>query len=127
MGTVVAYYDWLSGFMAEPTLLDVFGAGASQSSTTLTINKADLAAVGLTASSTNTAESLVAALVLQFKGSLTQTALEANPDQSIYIAASFNSIIQRPDANGNQIETRQNQLAINFLTPSPSVISPDSY
>ena len=53
--------------MPEPTLTQIFGAGAAQTATVLTIAKADLAAVGLTASSTNTAESLFVALLLQAK------------------------------------------------------------
>ena len=59
--------------MAEPTLTAVFGSGATQSSTTLTISKADLAAAGLTASSSNTAESLVVALLITIANTLTET------------------------------------------------------
>lgn len=113
--------------MPEPTLINVFGTGASQTATTLTIDKAALAAVGLTASANNTAESLLAAVILQAQSELTQTKFGTNPDQSVYIAPGFNSIIQRDDGNGINVETRQNQLTINFHTPSPSVITPDSY
>jgi hypothetical protein len=49
--------------MAEPTLIQVFGSSATQTTTQLTISKADLATVGLTASPTNTPESLIAAIV----------------------------------------------------------------
>ena len=59
--------------MSEPTLAEVFGASASQTSTTLTITKSDLAIVGLTASSSNTAESLLLALILFSQRNLTET------------------------------------------------------
>ncbi len=58
--------------MAEPTLAGIFGANATQSLTELVISKADLVAVGLTASDTNTPESLLAAIV-----ALAQSALGA--------------------------------------------------
>jgi hypothetical protein len=59
--------------MAEPTLQEVFGSNATQTATTITINKSDLAIVGLTASATNTAESLITALTLMASRSLTET------------------------------------------------------
>lgn len=58
--------------MAEPTLTDVFGAGATQDATTLTILKSDLAGLGLTAAAGNTAESLLISIVLKAAGLLTE-------------------------------------------------------
>ncbi|MFK0733479.1 MAG: hypothetical protein ACIWVG_20385 [Gloeotrichia echinulata HAB0833] len=46
------------------TLQQLFGENASQSASTLTISKLDLAAVGLTPAANNTAESLLAAMIL---------------------------------------------------------------
>jgi hypothetical protein len=45
-------------------LQEIFGGNASQTVTTLTISKVDLTAVGLTPTADNTAESLLAAIIL---------------------------------------------------------------
>lgn len=58
--------------MAEPSLQSVFGPGATQTSTNLTISKADLATVGLTAQASNTAESLFVAFILIAAKELTE-------------------------------------------------------
>jgi hypothetical protein len=58
--------------MAEFTLQQVFGAGATQTATLLTINKADLP--GLTALASNTAESLLVGLIVIWLANLTETA-----------------------------------------------------
>ncbi|MCM0593455.1 MAG: hypothetical protein KA716_25965 [Gloeotrichia echinulata DEX184] len=47
------------------TLQQVFGENAFQSSNTLTISKADLVSVGLPPTTVNTAESLLAAIILK--------------------------------------------------------------
>ncbi|WP_392533762.1 hypothetical protein [Nostoc sp. C117] len=73
--------------MAEPTLQQVFGANATQNSTTLTITKADL--LTLTASSGNTAESLLTAILLTAKSYLTTANQDANADQSVTISDGF--------------------------------------
>jgi hypothetical protein len=79
--------------MAEPTLIELFGAGATQSATAITILKADLP--GLTASATNTAESLLAGIILKAGTALTTTARDANPDQSIAIEQGFDQVAYR--------------------------------
>jgi hypothetical protein len=56
--------------MTEPTLQQVFGTNATQDATTITLTKADL--VGLTASASNTAESIIAAIVLTAADNLTE-------------------------------------------------------
>ena len=58
--------------MSEPTLTEVFGANATQTSTTITISKADLASVGLVAASNNTAESLLVAILLKAESVLSE-------------------------------------------------------
>lgn len=47
------------------TLQNVFGYNATQNSTTITIYKSDLASVGLTSTTNNTAESLLVAILLK--------------------------------------------------------------
>jgi hypothetical protein len=51
--------------METLTLQQLFGVSVSQDETTLTILKNDLVSVGLTPSTTNTAESLLAAIILK--------------------------------------------------------------
>lgn len=59
--------------MAEPTLADVFGTGATQDINTITIQKSALATVGLTASADNRAEALLTAIILTAQNTLTET------------------------------------------------------
>lgn len=73
--------------MAEISLQDLFGSGAEQDATTVTILKSDLASVGLTASSTNKAEALFNAILRKSAGTLTPANLDLNPDQSIVVNA----------------------------------------
>lgn len=113
--------------MAEPLLTDVFGANATQDASTITIAKSDLAAVGLTVSATNTAESLLASILLMAQQSLTETNFGTNQDQSITILPGFDSIIQRDDGTGTFVNVRQNQLTINLHQPDQGTIDPNNY
>lgn len=112
--------------MPEPTLIQVFGAGATQTVTTLSIAKADLTALGLTASATNTAESLFVALLLLAKASLTPATLETNLDQSISVAEldfNFQTLVTR-----NNQTYRQSTYAINLQkVDQGNIIVPDDY
>ncbi len=121
MPLVYLYY-----LMAEPTLTQIFGAGAAQTATVLTIAKEDLAAVGLTANVTNTPESLFVALLLLAKASLTPATLETNLDQSISIAESdfnFQTLVTR-----NNQTYRQSTYAINLQKlDQGNIIDPDDY
>jgi hypothetical protein len=109
--------------MAEPTLQDVFGANATQNGTTLTITKADL--TGLTASSNNTAESLLVALILKAFAYLTQTNFESNIDQSIYLANGFPSFTNRGTDN---TQYRVDQININLAKiDNDGTIDADDY
>lgn len=60
--------------MAESTLVEVFGSGAIQDANTITIQKSALAAKGLTVTATNSAESILVALIMLASDSLTETA-----------------------------------------------------
>lgn len=111
--------------MAEPTLTQVFGAGAAQTATTITITKADLTVTGLTASASNTAESLLAAIVLKAQGYLTDANFDANIDQSITITPGFNSIVTRPVAGGSTAEYRQFQYSVNAHKLDNLALDPD--
>ena len=113
--------------MAEPTIQQVFGSGATHTATEITISKADLTSYGLTASIENTAESLLAAIFLIARAFLTQSGFDANSDQSITILPGFDSIIQRDDGSGELKSYRQNQLTINLHKLDSEGIDPDDY
>jgi hypothetical protein len=110
--------------MAEPNLQQVFGANASQTSTALTISKADLAAAGLTASANNTAESLFVAIMLLADNHLNETQQTSDPDIQITIADSgFPQIVNR-----NSQTYRQITYNVNLQTPDTGfTIDPDNY
>ena len=113
--------------MAEPTLAEVFGANAAQTSSTITISKADLATVGLTTSATNTAESLLAAIVAIARSSLSEANFEANIDQSVTVLSGFDSIVPRADGSGGFLSYRQTQLNVNFHKLDAGAFDPDDY
>lgn len=110
--------------MAEPTLTQVFGSGASQDANTITIQKTALATVGLTANSNNTAESLMVSIVLLAASYLNETNQTANPDIQVTIADSgFPQIVNR---NSNQY--RQITYNVNLQTVDTGfTIDPDNY
>ncbi len=110
--------------MAEPTLQDIFGAGATQDATTITILKANLP---MTASATNRGEQIFAAIVKKASTKLTTTEFATNGDQSITIATGFDSLAYR--TIGTVQETLlQTQLTINFAKVQPtSGVTPDDY
>jgi hypothetical protein len=110
--------------VAEPTLQQVFGANASQTSTTLTISKADLAAAGLTASASNTAESLFVAIMLLADNYLNETQQSTNADIQVTIADSgFPQLVNR-----NSQIYRQVTFNVNLQAPDSGFnLDPDNY
>ena len=110
--------------MAEPTLQQVFGTGATQTATELIIAKSDLAALGLTASATNTAESLTVAVLLKAKEYLNDTNQATNGDIQITIEQSaFPQIVSRNSQNYRQIT-----FNVDLQTIDTSFsIDPDNY
>lgn len=111
--------------MPEPSLTEVFGTGASQSATTITIAKADLASTDLIASPTNSAESLLVAILLKAKNFLTEAAFEANTDQSLYVAPGFKSTTIR-GTNNTQYITDQLTVTLAKIDPQ-TPINPNDY
>ena len=109
--------------MAEPTLTQVFGANATQTATELILNKADFAAIGLTADAANSAESLLAAIVALAQEYLTEANRDLNTDQSIYIENGLASLITRGDDT-----FRQQNKSITFeKLDTQSNFDPDDY
>jgi hypothetical protein len=111
--------------MAEPTLIQVFGANAVQDATTLTITKADLASAGLTASANNTAESLIIAMLLKSKTYLSEENRDLNIDQSVTIA---DGLTPSTASRNNQIYLRNSlSIEIDKLLDGATNIDPDDY
>lgn len=110
--------------MSEPTLTEVFGAGATQTATTITILKADL---DIIASSTNKAEGLLAAIFKKASENLTQTAFNGDADRSIYIDRSFDSIGSRT-IGGTTTQLLQSAWNIIFAKVQATAgITPNDY
>ena len=109
--------------MAKPTLQEVFGSFATQSDVALTINKSNLAEVGLTAANDNSAEALLAAIIAIAQKHLTLTNQDSNPDQSITIDDGLPSLITRSDNTYRQISK-----TINFeKLDTQTTFDPDDY
>ncbi|MBD2495006.1 hypothetical protein [Nostoc sp. FACHB-280] len=110
--------------MAEPTLTNVFGTGATQDASTLTISKSALATVGLTASGSNSAESLFVAIILLAQSYLNDTNQANNINQSVSIStASTPSFVSRD--NTTYI---RDSIAIEIDKLAPTLtIDPDDY
>lgn len=107
----------------EPTLIQVLGAGAVQTATTLTITKADLP--GLTPTANNSAESLLVAIVLKAQTGLEKSTFDTNLDQSLYVDLGFPSFVFRGTNNDSY---RVDQLTVNLAKPdTQSTIDPDEY
>lgn len=107
--------------MAEPTLTEVFGAGALQDANTITIAKADL--TGLTATANNRAEALFVAILLKAQAFLNPTNQGTDPDRSVTIEDSFPSIVSRGD---NQYRQKTMTVSLQKLDDS-AAINPNDY
>lgn len=111
--------------MAEPTIQDVFGAGATQDATTLHILKANLPT--LTATATNRGEQLFMAILLKAKSNLTTTARDADLDRSVAIESSFDQVTSRT-VNGVTTNYYQSGLSLSAQKVNTSTaISADDY
>lgn len=109
--------------MAEPTLTEIFGAGATQDADTITIVKADLPR--LTPAAFNRAESLLTGIVLKAQSGLSKTGFDNNLDQSIYIDQGYPSFTFRGTNNDSY---RVDQLTINLSKPDTNAeIDPNNY
>lgn len=112
--------------MAEPTLTDIFGAGATQDATTLTIVKANLP--GLTASANNTGEALLTGILKCAAVNANETNRDSNIDQSVVI-----DLTQTPSfvtrTNGSTTNTYiRNTITVELDKSYGNVdIDPDDY
>lgn len=109
--------------MAEPTLQQIFGNAANQTASQLIIVKADLAAIGLTASTTNSAESLLAAIIAYAQQYLSDDNQATNTDQSIAIDDGLDSLTTR-----NSVTYRRKSKSITFdKADNSSTFNPNDY
>ncbi|MEM7712030.1 MAG: hypothetical protein AAF349_00300 [Cyanobacteria bacterium P01_A01_bin.68] len=109
--------------MAEPTIQQIFGANATHTDTELVIKKSDLIAAGLTPAANNTAEALFAGIVAHAQITLTDTNQESNPEQSVIIEDSLDSLITRNDST-----YRQKTKSISFeKLDTETGFDPDDY
>ena len=118
---------WTKLTMAEPSLSNVFGANATQDINTVTIAKVDLAAVGLTADSANTAESLLVAILLLAKQYLTPANLAINEEQAVTVVNGFDTVVPRINAQNEVTSYEQRVLSVNMLKLATGTIDPDDY
>jgi hypothetical protein len=120
-GTIGKYLT--KKIVTKPTLIEVFGANATQTATDIIIKKADLVAVGLTPSANNTAESLAMAILLKNKVNLSTTNRTSNPDQSVAIEEGYAQI-----ANRGTIQYYQSSFTVTAQkVNTTAAIDPDDY
>lgn len=110
--------------MAEPTLADVFGSGASQNANVLTIQKSDLAGVGLTASASNRAEALLVAIILRASQSLSETARTVD---LVNRNVSVSYVGQDLVSQAGQSYRRDAWTVLGYKSTALIVVDPDDY
>lgn len=109
--------------MAKPSLTQVFGPGASQTATHLTIAKADWGAVGFTPSAVNSPESMFVAMVLFAALYLTESNLNANVEQQVSVTDGQEFVTVRSNQQYRQISKAVNMQKLYTGTN----IDPDDY
>ncbi|MEH2128307.1 hypothetical protein [Nostoc sp.] len=118
--------------MAEPTIVQIFGTGATRlasgaatPSAGLFIPDSALQTAGLATPSTATAEGHLVAIAVNAKSYLTQTNFDANIDQSLIVTDGFSSFTTRGTDN---TAYRQDQLTLSLAkVDTSSTIDPDNY
>ncbi|MEH2193412.1 MAG: hypothetical protein V7K98_12345 [Nostoc sp.] len=118
--------------MSEPSLVQVFGTGATRlangattSTSGLFIPDSALTAAGLATPSTATAEGHLVAIVKNAESYLTQTNFDANIDQSLIVTDGFSSFTTRGTDN---TAYRQDQKTISLAKiDTGSTINPGDY
>jgi hypothetical protein len=116
--------------MAEPTIAEIFGTGATRlasgattPSAGLFIPDSALTSAGLTTPSTATAEGHFAAIAKNASTNLTETNFGTNLDQSVYISPGFSSFTTR-----DEDPYRLDQLTINLAKPDTgAILNPSDY
>lgn len=118
--------------MAEPTLLQIFGTGATRLASGATTPSAGLfipdsvlQTAGLANPSTATAEGHLVAIAVNAKSYLTQANFDANIDQSLILTDGYSSFTTR---GTNNTAYRQDQMTLSLAkVDNTSTIDPDNY
>lgn len=108
--------------MSEPTVQQVFGTLAYQSPGDLVISKEDLAAVGLTVKSENTAEGLLIGILAKARIYLNEEKAKTDHHIQVTIEPSIESIVDRSFG-----KFRKRVFTINLYQPYVSAFDPDNY
>ena len=105
------------------TLAQLFGPNATQDATTLTISKADLAAVGLNPLADNPAQGLFVGIFLMAAQILTDANQALDPTQLVTLGRDFDSLTTR---DGNTYTRVGYSCNFDKLTPTIT-IDPDDF
>ena len=109
--------------MTIPSLTDIFGAGATQTATTVTIAKADLP--GLTATATNNGQQIFTALLLKAAAKLTTANRTSDPDIKITIDYGGQTIF--PIANSQNLDRQDSYSVLLYKQVPRADVDPDDY
>lgn len=109
--------------MTVPSLTDVFGAGATQTATTVTIAKADLP--GLTAAATNNGQQILAGILLRAGIKLTPTNRTSDPDIKITIDYGGQTIF--PIAGSTNLDRQDSYSVLLYKQVPRADVDPDDY
>jgi hypothetical protein len=105
--------------MAQKTLQNICGNGASETATTITIIKSE---IGLTGATT-TADQFLAAVVIKAESEMTQDNFQLEIAQNLYITDGFPT-----GANKDSVSWMIRQKVVNFGKPSTEeILDPNTY
>ncbi len=113
--------------MPEPTITETFGAGAAQTSSALTIQKAPMAEFGLTAIADNKAEGLIAGVVAVGAKNLTEANRATDRvNRNVTITPAGFDVVEDPPGSGNYFR-RDIYTVILYKTSPATPIDLDDY
>lgn len=109
--------------MADPTLQDVFGPGATQTATTITIAKADFPK--LTARVDNSGQEVFVGLILRAADFFTTTARDTDTDRKLEVTYDGQTIFPIP--NSTDLDRQDTYTCVLHKTVARADVDPDDY
>ncbi|WP_353930893.1 hypothetical protein WJM97_21955 [Okeanomitos corallinicola TIOX110] len=107
--------------MAERTLQEVLGSGASQTASTIGLSKSDL---GLTDANC-TADKVIAAIVIKALATLDRTYFDADLTQTVFVEKGFDQFLPRGTNNDNYVVR---QITVNLAKlDADATLNPEDY